>query len=79
MSDFKEEKPPHSTNPDLKLKGYNVVLIYMPLAEDAMDPNKLRTRLEQWNKIMSTAGASKITQLLIEGINAAQIVKGLEE
>jgi hypothetical protein len=78
LSDCKEERPPKTILPKLNLKGFNVVVVYMPLDEDAKDPNNLSVRLEHWQNTFRRAGAAKVTFLHLDGISPSQISKGLK-
>lgn len=78
LSDMKEETRAGTQKSSFDLAGYNVLILYRILGEDARNPNQLARRLEEWAQRLTDAGAKKVGRLHDSIKDVNQIVGGLQ-
>lgn len=78
LSDLKEDPRPGTQTAELKLDGYNVVILYRILGQDARKPSELDERLSAWKNKLTKAGARKVTCLHDSILDIHQIIRGLQ-
>lgn len=77
LSDFVEDRPSKGESPKLNLKGFCVAMAYRVLMEDALKPDSLEQRLEEWVSLFARSGAKKILRYIDTGIDASRLANDL--
>jgi hypothetical protein len=77
FSDFLEDRVPQSQSTPLKLGASRVLLLWRPGLDDQKQSARTSRRVEQWQEVVTGAGASRVCTKIAHGLSEGEIASCL--